>query len=84
MKHFLKIAFLMSLLYLNGVAQNNFTCIEKIDQLNELKSQQNSVLEKTAAFLFTNNLTAFQKNEDDKVLEQKIRLLEIELKSCKD
>ncbi|MDO8453750.1 MAG: hypothetical protein Q7S59_04200 [Sulfurimonas sp.] len=84
MKHSLKIAFLMSLLYLNGVAEINSTCIEKINQLNELKSQQNSALEKTAAFLFTNNLTAFQKNKDDKILEQKIRLLEIELKSCKD
>ncbi len=85
MKHSLKIAFLMSLLYLNGVAEINSTCIEKIDQLNELKSQQNSALEKTAAFLFTGKiLLPFKKSEDDKTLEQKIRLLEIELKSCKD
>ncbi|MFA6191118.1 MAG: hypothetical protein WC665_02070 [Sulfurimonas sp.] len=84
MKHSLIIAVLISFLYLNGVAENNSTCIEKINQLNALKSQQNSALENTAAFLLTSNLTAFQKSEDDKLLEQKIRLLEIELKSCKD
>ncbi len=84
MKRSLKIVFLMSVSYVNLIAENNSTCIEKINQLNALKSQQNSALEKTATFIFTNNLTAFQKSEDDKLLEQKIRLLEIELKSCKE
>lgn len=65
-------------------AENNSTCIEKLEQLKKLKSQEASVFEKTASYIFSSSISSFVNSEDEQIVKQKIRVLEMELKSCKE
>ncbi len=58
------------------------SCMEKLEELDRLKTESASGIERTAAFLFTANWTAFSKSEDEKLRKEKIRVLEMELESC--
>jgi len=79
MKYFITVTFLL----LNLSAIDNTTCIEKLNQLNKLKSQKASGVENTAAFILSGGMVNFFKNKNKEELAQKIRVLEMELKSCR-
>ena len=79
----MKLIILIGFLFFNLSAKEKTTCIEKLNQLQNLKSQKASVVENVAAYMLSWNAINFSKREDEKNLEYKIRILEIELKSCK-
>ena len=54
----------------------------KLEELERLKAESVSGFEKAALF-FTLSTIAFSKNEEEKVRKEKIRVLEMELKSCR-
>lgn len=78
MKYYIIVVFI----FFSLSAENNTTCIEKLNQLNRLKSQKASIVENTVAYMFSGNMLIFSKSKDEKKLAQKIRVLKMELKSC--
>lgn len=78
----MKIIIISLFFFFNLNADYNTTCIEKSSQLNKLKLQKDSLVENVAAYMFSWNAINYSKDEDKKILAQKIRILKMELKLC--
>lgn len=79
----MKIFVIISFIVLHLSAEDNYSCLEKMDQLKKLKSQKETVVEKSGLYFLSGNLTVFFQSKEEKELDEKIRILEIELESCK-
>ena len=62
----MKYSMIVIFLFLNLNAEHNTTCIEKLNQLNKLKSQKASVAENAVAHVFSGNMLNFSKSKDKK------------------
>lgn len=71
------------MLYTQLFAEDKPTCIEKLEHLKKLEEERKSSLERAVTFTITQDFASFSKNYDDKLRDEKIRVLKIELKSCK-
>lgn len=73
--------FMLLLAAVAAFGEEHRSCIEKINQLKALKSQRTSSLERTAAFVATGNWWSFGRSDEEKRFDEKIRVLELEVKS---
>jgi len=64
-------------------ADTHESCMEKLERLEALKSQKASVAEKVASCFLNGYLVCVGKSRDEKLLEENIRILELELKTCR-
>ncbi len=70
-----------SLAQLSAMDHND--CIAKLEELGTLKADKATWIERSAAFVFTGNWASLSKSEQDRLIEERIRVLTLELKSCK-
>lgn len=57
------------------------SCIQKLEELEKLRAESLSGLT-IAAFYLVASTSAFSKSDEEKLRKEKIRVLEMELKSC--
>jgi len=75
--------FIISVLFFKLSAVSNYSCIEKMDELKQLKVAKVSLTEDILAYMFSGGMIELPKTEDEKILVQKISILEMELKLCR-
>jgi len=72
-----------TLLFTMGLyAVEETSCIEKLEEIKALKAERTSDIAIAALFL-TGNLLTSATREAEKVRKEKIRVLEMELRSCR-
>ena len=64
-------------------ATENQTCIEKLDELKMLKEQNLTGAEKVVYGILNQEILVGYSKDRDKEIDEKIRVLELELRECK-